>query len=136
MSTPSPQSRYLSFLVLSQTIDKISCYNLLLQGWFEPDDDETCRAKAKEFWGFGEFPKAVVFDKIDLLGPSAHPLYAEITKYLPTPNGYGRITMNYEKFLLDANGKKEVNIYCNVQVVEHLLTDYDNLTLDYWIDRI
>ena len=44
--------------------------------------------------------------------------------------------MNYEKFLLDANGKKEVNIYCNVQVVEHLLTDYDNLTLDYWIDRI
>lgn len=34
------------------------------QGWFEPDDDETCRAKAKEFYGFGDYPQAVVFDKV------------------------------------------------------------------------
>ena len=34
------------------------------QGWFEPDDDETCRAKAKEFYGFGDYPHAVVFDKV------------------------------------------------------------------------
>lgn len=75
------------------------------QGWFEPDDDETCRAKAKEYYSFGgEYPKSVVFDKIDILGPSAHPLYRALTKILPTPNGYGRITLNYEKFLLDANG--------------------------------
>ena len=34
------------------------------QGWFEPDDDETVRAKAKEQLGFGEYPHAVVFDKV------------------------------------------------------------------------
>jgi len=52
------------------------------QGWFEPDDDETVRAKAIEYYGFGTpFPvpssssasegMAIVFDKVDLLGPSA-----------------------------------------------------------------
>lgn len=78
------------------------------QGWFEPDDDETCRAKAEVYYGFGgekEFPNSVVFDKIDILGPSAHPLYKALTDYLPTPNGYRRITLNYEKFLLDSTGK-------------------------------
>lgn len=74
------------------------------QGWFEPDDDETCRQKALVYYGFGDYPNAVVFDKIDLLGPSAHPLYSTLTKFLPTPNGYSRITLNYEKFLLDKNG--------------------------------
>lgn len=75
------------------------------QGYFEPDDDETCRAKAKEYYGFGDYPRAVVFDKIDILGPSAHPLYNALTTMLPTPNGYERITLNYEKFLLDSTGK-------------------------------
>jgi glutathione peroxidase len=75
------------------------------QGWFEPDDDETIRAKGIEYYGFGDYPHAVVFDKIDLLGPSAHPLYTALTKALPTPNGYGRITLNYEKFLLDSTGQ-------------------------------
>lgn len=75
------------------------------QGWFEPDDDETIRAKGIEYYGFGDYPHAVVFDKIDLLGPSAHPLYDALTKSLPTPNGYGRITLNYEKFLLDSTGQ-------------------------------
>jgi glutathione peroxidase len=74
------------------------------QGWFEPDDDETVRAKAKEYFFFGNYPSSVVFDKVDYLGPSAHPLYAALTKTLNTPNGYGRITLNYEKFLLDAEG--------------------------------
>jgi hypothetical protein len=40
-----------------------------------------------------------------LLGPSAHPLYGALTRSLPTPNGYGKITLNYEKFLLDSSGK-------------------------------
>lgn len=34
------------------------------QGWFEPDDDETCRIKAKEYFQFGDYPRAVVFDKV------------------------------------------------------------------------
>eukprot|EP01038_Epipyxis_sp_PR26KG_P007217 gene7217-9848_t len=75
------------------------------QGWFEPDDDETCRAKAIEYYGFGDYPKSVVFDKVDILGPSAHPLFNQLTSDLLTPNGYGRITLNYEKFLLDSTGK-------------------------------
>lgn len=74
------------------------------QGWFEPDDDETCRLKAKEVFKFGDYPNSVCFDKIDLLGPSAHPLYAALTSKLSTPNGYGRVTLNYEKFLLDPSG--------------------------------
>eukprot|EP00597_Dinobryon_sp_UTEXLB2267_P005590 CAMPEP_0170080412 /NCGR_PEP_ID=MMETSP0019_2-20121128/16563_1 /TAXON_ID=98059 /ORGANISM="Dinobryon sp., Strain UTEXLB2267" /LENGTH=185 /DNA_ID=CAMNT_0010294383 /DNA_START=375 /DNA_END=932 /DNA_ORIENTATION=+ len=74
------------------------------QGWFEPDDDETVRAKAKEQMNFGRYPNAVVFDKVDILGPSANPLYSALTKELATPNGYGRITLNYEKFLLDSTG--------------------------------
>lgn len=38
------------------------------QGWFEPDDDETCRAKAIEYFKFGnEFPRSVVFDKVKSL---------------------------------------------------------------------
>ena len=76
------------------------------QGWFEPDDDETVRAKSIEYYGFGNYPTSVVFDKVDLLGPSAHPLYSALTKTLLTPNGYGRITLNYEKFLLDAKGTR------------------------------
>lgn len=76
------------------------------QGWFEPDDDETCRLKAKEYYTFGDdFPNSVVFDKVDILGPSAHPLFQALTSSLPTPNGYSRITLNYEKFLLDNTGK-------------------------------
>jgi hypothetical protein len=38
------------------------------QGWFEPDDDETVRAKAKEYFFFGNYPSSVVFDKVDYLG--------------------------------------------------------------------
>jgi glutathione peroxidase len=74
------------------------------QGWFEADDDETIRLKAKEYYGFGDYPNAVVFDKVDLLGPSANPFYRALTNTLLTPNGYGRITLNYEKFLLDSHG--------------------------------
>jgi Glutathione peroxidase len=34
------------------------------QGWFEPDDDETCREKSKVYYGFGSYPHAVIFDKV------------------------------------------------------------------------
>eukprot|EP01041_Mallomonas_annulata_P000731 gene731-1405_t len=83
--------------------------NLLIfpteQGYFEPDDDETCRAKSKESFNFGSYPNGVVFDKVDLIGPSAHPLFVALTGELPTPNGYNRITLNYEKFLLNEKGE-------------------------------
>jgi len=75
------------------------------QGYFEPDDDEACRAKSKEYYNFGSYPHGVVFDKVDLIGASAHPFYQALTSSLPTPNGYSRITLNYEKFLLNAQGE-------------------------------
>jgi hypothetical protein len=37
------------------------------QGWFEPDDDETCRAKVQEYFQLGDYPHAVVFDKVSIL---------------------------------------------------------------------
>lgn len=39
-------------------------YQHISLGWFEPDDDETVRAKSKEYYGFGDYPKSVVFDKV------------------------------------------------------------------------
>lgn len=36
------------------------------QGWFEPDDDETCREKSKVYYGFGDYPHASIFDKVML----------------------------------------------------------------------
>jgi hypothetical protein len=37
------------------------------QGWFEPDDDEACRLKAKEYYGFGDYPRAIVTDKVSVV---------------------------------------------------------------------
>ncbi len=42
---------------------------------------------------------------MDFLGPSANPAIAAWTKALPTPNGYDRVTLNYEKILLNSNGQ-------------------------------
>jgi glutathione peroxidase len=49
-----------------------------------------------------EFP---IFDKIDVNGPSAHPLYNKLKSY----EGLGvsnikKISWNFEKFLIDADG--------------------------------
>ena len=43
------------------------------QGWFEPDDDETCRLKAKEYYSFGDvYPNSVVFDKVSCVYTTYH----------------------------------------------------------------
>jgi glutathione peroxidase len=74
------------------------------QGYYEPDVSELVRAKAYQQFGFGMYPTAVVFDKIDVQGKTIHPLYAYLGTY-PDPNGVNRLTLNYEKFLLDKNGR-------------------------------
>ena len=62
---------------------------------------------------------------MDLLGPSAHPLFNALTQTLPTPNGYGRITLNYEKFLLDSTGKpvrrypRKFSVYVDGELCTH-----------------
>lgn len=45
------------------------------QGTFEADEDRVVRIKLYQFYGFGQFPKAVVFDKIDIVGNTIHPFY-------------------------------------------------------------
>jgi len=74
------------------------------QGYYEPDVSELVRAKAYQQFGFGTYPTAVVFDKVDIIGNTRHPLYTYLCSY-PNPNGVGRLTLNYEKFLLDGDGK-------------------------------
>ena len=109
MKLDDPQTS-IQYPVLTEIFNKYSedGLNILVfpteQGYYEPDDDETCRAKAKQYYGFGDYPRAVVFDKVDILGPSANPFFNYLTSNLATPNGYARITLNYEKFLLDSNG--------------------------------
>ncbi|CAN0151887.1 unnamed protein product [Scytosiphon promiscuus] len=75
------------------------------QGTFEADEDRVVRIKFYQFYGFGQFPKAVVFDKIDIVGSTIHPFYRYLCRALKNPNGIARITLNFEKFLLDKDGK-------------------------------
>ncbi len=44
--------------------------------------------------------------KVDILGATAHPLFAYLTgsKGLTNPNGRAAISLNFEKFLLDSTG--------------------------------
>ena len=74
------------------------------QGWFEGVDSNTLRLMFKSTYDFGQYPSAVVFDKADLLGTNALPLYGWLTANFPNPWGVNRIVFNYEKFLLDADG--------------------------------
>jgi glutathione peroxidase len=74
------------------------------QGWFEAFDSSTLRLMFKSTYDFGTYPTAVVFDKADLLGTNALPLYAWLTSARPNPWGVERIVFNYEKFLVDADG--------------------------------
>ena len=74
------------------------------QGYYEPDVSELVRAKAYQQFGFGTYPTAVVFDKIDVVGSTRHPLYSYLATY-PDPNGVGRLSLNFEKFLLDKDGR-------------------------------
>lgn len=50
---------------------RIFCF----QGTFEADEDRVVRIKFYQFYGFGQFPKAVVFDKVDIVGNTIHPFY-------------------------------------------------------------
>ena len=74
------------------------------QGYYEPDVSELVRAKAYQQFGFGTYPTAVVFDKIDVVGGTRHPLYSYLATF-PDPNGVARLSLNFEKFLLDRDGR-------------------------------
>eukprot|EP00967_Tisochrysis_lutea_P122236 scaffold202128_cov35-Tisochrysis_lutea.AAC.2 len=75
------------------------------QGWFEADDSNTLRLKFKSVYDFGQYPSAVVFDKADLLGGNALPLYTWLTRSMANPWGVNRLVFDYEKFLLGPDGR-------------------------------
>lgn len=74
------------------------------QGWYEPEVSEIVRLRALQTYGFGSFPSAVVLDKVDILGATAHPLYKYMMTHLKNPNGRAAVSLNFEKFLLDESG--------------------------------
>ena len=65
----------------------------------------TCDRPAAPF--FRSFLQAVCFDKVDVIGPQAHPLYTYLGRELRNPiagKSWENISLNYEKFLLDGDG--------------------------------
>lgn len=76
------------------------------QGDYEPDDSATVRIKVGQQFGIRSSKKGpvVVTDKTDIVGKFCLPLYKYLTTNAPNPNAVSRITLNYEKFLLDADG--------------------------------
>lgn len=67
----------------------------------EYSDAEKIKQYCSLTWGVS-FP---MFEKVKVNGRSAHPLYAELTK-TPDANGKaGRVSWNFEKFLIGRDGK-------------------------------
>jgi glutathione peroxidase len=52
-------------------------------------------------WGV-TFP---MYDRVKLNGKNAHPLYAELTKAADSEGKAGKVTWNFEKFLVTPDGK-------------------------------
>ncbi len=70
------------------------------QGYYEPDTSALLRLKVASEYGYGG-PGAVLTDKVNLLGTGAHPLMRWLESTQRTPEGLGRIQLNFEKFLVD-----------------------------------
>ncbi len=45
-----------------------------------------------------------MFDKIDVNGPNASPLFKELTTTDAKPKGAGKVSWNFEKFLINKKG--------------------------------
>jgi len=99
------------------------------QGYFEPDESEIIRIKNYQVYGFGQYPIAVLFDKIDIVGNTIHPFYQYLCSSLQNPYGLKRITLNYEKFLLDADGRP-VRRYPRKTLATEIYKDIEALLAD------
>lgn len=66
----------------------------------ELGDTEKIKEYCSMTWGV-TFP---MFDKVKLNGRSAHPLYQELKKTPDASGKAGRVTWNFEKFLVTADG--------------------------------
>lgn len=70
-------------------------------GQQEPGSDEEIKAFCTKNYGV-TFP---VFSKIVVKGQGIHPLYQYLTQQPTEPKASGDISWNFEKFLVDSNGK-------------------------------
>lgn len=66
----------------------------------ELGSDEAIKEYCSMTWGVS-FP---IFEKVRLNGRSAHPLYKELTKVKSENGKAGRITWNFEKFVITPDG--------------------------------
>jgi glutathione peroxidase len=70
-------------------------------GGQEPGTDAEIAEFCSTRYGVG-FP---VLSKISVVGPDQHPLYAELTRAVPTADGKADVRWNFEKFLVGRDGR-------------------------------
>jgi glutathione peroxidase len=88
----------------------------------EPGDSAQIGSFCEKNYGV-TFP---MFDKIDVNGANAHPLYRWLTGEAPGLLGLEAIKWNFTKFLVDRNGKV-VKRYAPVTKPEAIAADIDKL---------
>jgi glutathione peroxidase len=88
----------------------------------EPGDSAQIGSFCQKNYGV-TFP---IFDKIDVNGANAHPLYRWLTGEAPGLLGLEAIKWNFTKFLVDRNGKV-VKRYAPVTKPEAIAADIDKL---------
>jgi glutathione peroxidase len=81
------------------------------QGYYEPDTSQLIRIKLQSEYGYGINPSTVVTDKVNLLGTGAVPFWRWLQGTARTPQGLGRVTNNFEKFLIDGRTGLPVRRY-------------------------
>ena len=94
MNYKSLQEIYDNFSKLGLQILAFPCNQF---GGQEPHTAEYVESWAKENYD-ADFP---ILEKVDVTGPNAHPLY----QWLQSQPGCDQIEWNFDKFLIDADGK-------------------------------
>jgi glutathione peroxidase len=83
-------------------------------------------AEISEFCGLTYDVTFPIFSKIDVNGPTAHPLYAYLRKAAPGIFGTTEVKWNFTKFLVDRNGEV-VNRFGSDVKPEDLAEDIEEL---------
>lgn len=81
------------------------------QGYYEPDTSALLRLKLEQEYGYGSSAGTVLTDKVNLLGTGALPFWRWLEGSCRTPAGLGKITANFEKFLVDGRTGKPLRRY-------------------------
>lgn len=82
--------------------------------WQEPGSDQEIRQFCSTKYNVG-FP---LFSKIPVKGKSIHPLYRYLTDKETNPRFSGKITWNFNKFLVDRNGQIVNRFDSNVEPLD------------------